>query len=355
MHLRNSKNVGHYLFGRGSFDSLSEILNPRRSLGPVVFLIDHYFENQYLSKRCPIQEGDPVFYVETTDEPTTDQINSIRDRISGTVGAVVGIGGGATLDVAKAVSNLLGNPGRAEDYQGFDLLPGPGIFKVGVPTISGTGTETSRTCVMLNERKNLKLGMNSDYSIFDQIILDSTLSATVPRDQYFFTAMDTYIHCIESLLGKGRHALADAYSDQSISLCREIFMSDDMMSDENREKLMVASFLGGLAIANSNTGIIHPLSYGLSAVFKAHHGMANCIVMDVADEFYPNETVEFREFAKRQGIKIPKGIAAKADRNTFDRLYAVAIRNEKPLMNALGPNFKNILSQEKVFELYRRM
>ena len=103
--------------------------------------------------------------------------------------AVIAIGGGSTLDTVKAVSNLLNNPGVAEDYQGWDLVKNPGIYKIGVPTISGTGAEASRTCVMTNYKKNLKLGMNSEFTIYDQLILDSDLSKTVPRDQYFYTAM----------------------------------------------------------------------------------------------------------------------------------------------------------------------
>ena len=91
-------------------------------------------------------------------------------------------------------------------------------------------------------------------------------------------------HCIESLAGGYRNAIGDAFSDQTLKLCREVFLSTDMQTDENREKLMVASYLGGCAIATSYVGIIHPFSAGLSVVLGTHHCMANCIVMAVMEE-----------------------------------------------------------------------
>ena len=355
--MKNSRTVPYSVFGKGAFQALDEVLAPRRNEGGVVFLVDHYFRNKPLIDMLPTKDGDIVELIDSTDEPTTeliDNLTAIAKKLSA-VGAVVGIGGGCTLDSAKAVSNLLGNGGKAEDYQGWDLLKKPGVYKVGVPTLSGTGAEASRTCVLMNEAKKLKLGMNSEFTVFDQLVLDPDLSKTVPRDQYFYTAMDTYIHCVESLKGSLRHPLADGYSREALRLTEELFESDDMMSDENREKLMVASYFGGCAIANSSTGVVHPLSYGLSVVFHTHHCLANCLVMDTMDEYYGPETKKFREYMYKQGVKLPKGIAANKDEATYKMLYEVAARNEKPLTNALGSDYKRVLTFEKAKALYQRM
>ena len=115
---------------------------------------------------------------------------------------------------------------------------------------------------MTNKKTGLKLGMNSDHTVFDQIIMDPNLTKTVPRNQYFYTGMDAYIHCIESLNGSYRNAIGDAYSAQAVSLCRDVFTSGNMMSDENRSKMMDASYLGGCAIATSYVGVVHPFSSG---------------------------------------------------------------------------------------------
>ena len=156
---------------------------------------------------------------------------------------IVGFGGGITLDTAKAIANLLTNPGSAADYQGWDLVKNPAVHKIGVPTISGTGSEATRTCVMTNTETGVKLGMNSDFTVFDQMVLDPDLTATVPRSQYFYTGMDAYIHCIEALAGSYRNAVGDAYSRETVNLCRQVFLGEDMMSADAREQLMVASYL----------------------------------------------------------------------------------------------------------------
>ena len=166
-------------------------------------------------------------FVDTTNEPTTEGIDQlvaqVREKCEQIPCALVGVGGGATLDTAKAVANLLTNGGKAEDYQGWDLVKKPGVYKIALPTLSGTGAEATRTCVMTNKRTGLKLGMNSDYTVYDQVIFDPDLTATVPRDQYFWTGMDAYIHCIESLSGHYRNAIGDAFSP-NLALCREVFL-----------------------------------------------------------------------------------------------------------------------------------
>lgn len=362
--IRNARNVSRYLYGQGAIADLACILTERRGISntPVVFFIDSFFELHGLpQKLVAVEYADHVIYVDTTNEPTTSQINQLRSRLEAAGAnktppcAIVGIGGGATMDIAKAVSNLLTNGGNAEDYQGWDLVKVPGIFKIAVPTISGTGAESTRTCVMTNPANGLKLGMNSDFTVYDQIILDPDLTSTVPRNQYFYTGMDAYIHCMESLNGSYRNAIGDAYSDQTIRLCRDVFTSENMMSDESRAKLMVASYLGGCAIATSYVGIVHPFSAGLSVVLGLHHCVANCIVMRAMEHFYPEGYREFWHLAERQGASIPEGVCRNLTDAQYDRLHAATIIHQKPLINALGESYKDILTREKTKEIFQKM
>jgi len=348
------------MFGNGAINNLDSILNKKGSkCNYVIYYVDEYFEGSDLIDRLPINKNDELFFIQTKDEPKTSFMNDFRDALVGkdkaNPKAIIAIGGGCVLDTGKAVANLLTNLGSAEDYQGWNLVENPGIYKIGIPTISGTGAETSRTCVMTNPVSGLKLGMNSDFTIYDQLILDPELTKTVSRDQYFYTGMDTYIHCIESLNGKYRNAIGDAFSYQSIALCREVFLSDDMMSDKNREKLMVASYLGGCAIANSFVGVVHPFSAGLSVVLDTHHCIGNCIAMNAMVEFYPKEYAEFTQMAEKQGVEIPKGIASNLDDEIYLKLYNSTIIHEKPLSNALGDNFKDILTLDKITEIFKRI
>ena len=359
--MRNNKNVLRFTIGFGSIDDLEKIIFDieQPSKTPIIFLIDHFFESQSLKSKLPIRDDDIVHYVDTSHEPTTWGIDNIHNKIS-LLGArntsiVIGIGGGSTLDTAKAISNLLTNGGKAEEFQGWDLVRMPGTYKIGIPTLSGTGAESSRTCVMTNTANQLKLGMNSDYSIYDQLILDPDLTKTVPKDQYFYTGVDTFIHCIESLEGKYRNVIGDSFAREAFRLSKEVFLNSDMMDDESREKLMVASYLGGCAIAHSFVGLVHPFSAGLSVVLGLPHGLSNCIALNAMEEFYPDAVAVFHEMVDVQGIQIPREVCSHLSERQLNQIYQASIIHEKPLSNALGKDFKTILTKDKVLEIFNRM
>ena len=360
--IKNVRNVLRYTFGLDSVKELPKLVNDQRNNlnSRVIFFLDIFFKNKNnIKDLVGFKKGDEIIFIPTKDEPSTDFIDKLvndllsKDLINPV--AIVGMGGGITMDVAKAVSNLITNKGRAEDYQGWDLLKKPGIYKIAVPSISGTGAEATRTCVMINPSSGLKLGMNSDYTVYDQLILDPILTKTVPRDQFFYTGMDSYIHCVESLAGSYRNEIGDSYSNQTIKLCRDVFTSDDMMSDDNRSKMMVASYLGGCAIATSYVGVLHPFSAGLSVVLGIHHCLANCISMRAMNEFYPDQYEEFWRMSSMQNIFIPKGVCSNLSSDQLEQLYQSTIVHEKPLTNALGDSYKEILNKSKVIELFKQM
>ncbi len=352
------KNVSNYTIKDNAlleFDAILTSLKVNKNAFVLMF-IDEFFKLGALE--INITRNHFIQFVDTNKEPSTDGIDLLLSQLKG-IGVkpdvIVGIGGGITMDTAKAISNLYTNEGNAEDYQGWDLVKKPGIFKVAIPTILGTGAEATRTCVMTNYRTGLKLGMNSDHTVFDAIIYDNTLSKTVDRNQYFYTGMDAYIHSFEALSGNYRNIVGDSFSEKSIDLCRKTFSSENMMSDENRSFLMIASYLGGCAIATSYVGIVHPLSAGLSVVFGTHHCIANCIVMRAMEEFYPIYYKEFWSFVEINEISIPQDICKNSDDQEFEKLYHASIIHEKPLTNALGADFKSILTKQKVKELFLKM
>lgn len=361
------RNVGSFNFGRGAIADLAGHVTTRRDLARaqgaderVIFVIDQFFRGRKdILSRLPQQDGDVVLIVDTTDEPTIAGIDAlvadVRAQGVSIPATIVGFGGGITLDTAKAIANLLTNPGSAADYQGWDLVKNPAVHKIGVPTISGTGAEATRTCVMTNKATGLKLGMNSDFTVFNHLVLDPDLTATVPRDQYFFTGMDAYIHCIEALAGSYRNAVGDAYSHETINLCQKVFLGDDMMSDQSREDLMVASYLGGSAIATSYVGVVHPFSAGLSVVLGIHHCVANCITMRAMKEFYPEAFDEFWTAVDRQRVVVPEGVARGLTDDQYKSLYDSTVVHSKPLTNALGEDYKKTLTFDKVVELFKMM
>ncbi|MDR2124632.1 MAG: iron-containing alcohol dehydrogenase [Desulfovibrio sp.] len=359
---RNTKNVPYYQLGFGAFASLEGMVDARRSPDSpsALFYVDHFFRGGgKAALPLPARGDDLVVFVDTTQEPTVENIDLLSGEAKAFFGAkkpccVTGIGGGSVLDTAKAVANLLTNPGRARDYQGWELVKNTAVYKIGVPTLAGTGAECSRTCVLVDYSRGLKLGMNSDFTVYDQILLDPALTRSVPRNQFFFTGVDTFMHCFESLRGSYRNVIVDRLSDTAIGLCRDVFLGPgDMQCDDNLEKMMVASYIGGMAAGN--TGAVHPISAALSTVLHLPHGKANCCALSVLGDIYPEEHALFMEMKADNGIDLPSGICRNLSDDCYEALYQASIIHEKPLTNALGPDYKTILSKDRLIALFKAM
>ena len=357
MKFRNFKLVGYVVYGRGSFNQLDEILAPHRKDGqPMVFLVDHFFEGKELVNRVPLRDNDLILFADVTTEPKTIYVDELSTRLKqefGSISGVIGIGGGSTLDLAKAVSLMMNNPGSSADYQGWDLVKFPGVYKVGVPTLSGTGAEVSRTTVLTGPTK--KLGMNSDLTPFDQIVLDPELTRNAPSNQRFYTGMDCYIHCIESLEGTFLNEFSKSYGEKALELCRKVFVDKAGWDDESDDQLMMASYAGGMSIAYSQVGVAHAVSYGLSYLLGTKHGIGNCIVMNHLEEFYPAGVKEFKHMVQKNGIEIPVGICSGLTNAQFDQMIDVSL-GMKPLWeNALGKNWESIMTRDRLRALYEKL
>ena len=357
MQFRNFKMVDYVVYGRGSFNQVDEIIAPhRKGSFPMIFFLDHFFIGKPLASRIPLRGKDKIVYVDVAHEPKTKQVDALAADLKaefGEVSGIIGIGGGSTLDLAKAVSLMMTNPGSSADYQGWDLVKLPGVYKVGIPTLSGTGAEVSRTTVLTGPTR--KLGMNSDFTPFNQIVLDPELTKNVPANQRFYTGMDCYIHCIESLEGTFLNEFSKSYGEKALDLCQKIFVQKDKWDEESDDQLMMASFAGGMSIAYSQVGVAHAVSYGLSYLLGTKHGIGNCIVMNHLDEYYPAGVKEFKYMVEKNKIEIPTGICANLTEEQFDTMINVSL-GMKPLWeNALGPNWESLITKEKLRDLYGKL
>ncbi len=357
---KNFKNIDKVTYGRRAFAQLAETVAPVRkeNKGYFVYVIDNYFKGKPLSTQLQNLPEDLIYFIDVDPyEPTTQQIDTLRDEILQTKGlpsGVIGIGGGSIMDIAKALSLMLTNPGSSTLYQGLNLIKQAGVYHLGVPTISGTGAEVSMTAVLTGPEK--KLGLKCDWTVFNQVILDPELIASVPRDWWFYTGMDTYIHCIESETGIRNNAFSLAYGEQALKLCREVYLGSKAgQTPENDDKLMVASLMGGLSLTYSEVGVCHALSYGLSKILGTRHCYANCLIFQHLGDIYKKGHSEFMEMIATHQIVLPQHLSKDWDEETITKMATVSYNLPFMWHHAFGDNYKEIATLDYIKDLFRRL
>ena len=157
---------------------------------------------------------------------------------------------------------------------------------------------------------------------------------------------------MESLNGTYLNAFSQAYGEKSLELCRKVFLEGGPESDD---QLMMASYFGGMSIAYSQVGVCHALSYGLSFVLGIHHGIGNSIVFDYLEEFYPDGVAEFRQMVAREKITLPRGVVSRATEAQIEKMVDVALILVPLWENALGPQWAQIMTRERIRDFYRKM
>lgn len=350
MDFRIFKQLPRLIYGPGSIKRILELV-PEDINKKTLIIFDVAVRNVVEAEFLNSAEIILIPYDCGRSEPYTHEVSEIIEKYENiwpNVKAIVGIGGGSTMDMAKGLSVGLTNGLNIDKLQGWDIPTKPGVHKIGIPTIFGSGSEASRTAVFHNGTK--KQGVNSDYSMFDSIILDPTLCATVPLKQKIYTAMDCYIHCVESLEGTYINQIASGYAEKALDYCEQYFT--DLKNDE---LIAVASYYGGVSIVNSEVGICHALSYGLSIEFGIRHGLANCIVFNVLDDFYGAHCSRFREVIEKYNIELPRLFNDGIEPDVLDRMVKQTLLMERPLENALGRGWRDEFGRKVIEQLYLKM
>lgn len=344
------------IYGKGSS---SQIIKSISNFSNPLIIIDIYFKNnnsEFLNFLNFKKYN--IFFLDTLLEPSTDLIDNYIKKIiqkNLKIDCVVAIGGGSTLDTGKAISIMLSNDGLTENYVGWNKVKNKAIYKIGIPTIFGTGSESTKTCVLLNKKNYLKLGINSSESVFDEIILDYSFINTVPKNQHFYTAMDTFIHSFESLSGNYRNIFSDNCSEIAMKLFKSSFAEEKLNNEKSNSLLVSASYFGGLGVASSFLGLVHPMSAALSVVFGTKHCISNCIVMRAMKDIYPKYYDEFWAYVEKFKIDVPKNLCKGLTSEKYNDLHKATIVHEKPLANFFGEDFKKILTIDYLSKLFDKI
>jgi len=296
------------LFGRGGLSKLGEIAHETGAKN-VLLVADSALEKYGIIERamaCLREKGiSGKVFQGVEPEPYLDNVEQAA-ALGGSVEAdlVIGLGGGSTMDTAKAAAVLLTNGGKAEDYVGLDKVSLPGTPTIMIPTTSGTGAEVTFTAVFTNRETKAKGGINSPHLYPDIALLDPELTLPLPPAVTAQTGMDAMTHAVESVTSKSSTIFTEALALTAVRLIgenlrRAVFNGEDI---EARENMLMGSLFAGLALANAGVGAAHALAYPLGGFYRIPHGLANAILIPYVMEFnLPAAELQFAKIARAMG------------------------------------------------------
>jgi len=296
------------VFGSGSFDELVEHIKESGGNNPLIVLDKGLSESGFGEKVSALLDKGGMKYamfdgieaepaLELADEGAKIALKEKCD-------AVVGIGGGSAMDVAKAVAVLAANKGKAVDYLGLNKVPGQGLPKIMVPTTAGTGSEVTFTAVFSRKDLKKKEGMNSPYLYPELALLDPQLTLSLPPEPTAATGIDALCHAIESYTSVNSSPMSELVSLEAIDLISSSLRTcvHDGSNLEAREQMLLGSLYAGLGLANAGVGAAHSLSYPLGGKYGISHGLANTIMLPPVMEFnLPAALAKFAIIAEVMG------------------------------------------------------
>ncbi|AWD66686.1 MULTISPECIES: iron-containing alcohol dehydrogenase [Priestia] len=246
--------------------------------------------------------------IDVLPEPTIENIEEVFQAISKEqYDVLIGFGGGSVLDATKILSVLQTNNQSIRELLGTDLVKNPGTPTILIPTTSGTGSEVTPNAIVTLPDEELKIGIVSKYLLPKLVVLDPVLTLSLPRPITAATGMDAFTHSLESFISNKSNLISDMVALESIRLISSSIIEayQNGNSVEAREKMLVGSMYGGMALTSAGTAAVHALAYPLGGKFKIPHGVANSMLLPHVMEFNM-DAIEDRLFlvAEPMGIKI---------------------------------------------------
>jgi alcohol dehydrogenase class IV len=309
--------AGQLLFGRNAVNQLGEIAE-RLGATRILIATDTILEKAGLVEgaRGPVEERHIAVEVFNGGEPepsmrAAEACVAVGRRFQ--PDAVVGLGGGSNMDLAKITAALLTHGGNLRDYLGEDRLPGAIMPVICVPTTAGTGSEVSAASVLTDTDNHIKVGILSNFLRPRVALIDPLLTLTCPARVTADSGIDALTHAIEAFTAvdngdfplpggersvyQGRYALSDCLAEKAISLIganlrRAVATGKDLAA---REGMALGATLAGMAFSNVGVAVVHALEYPVGGATHCSHGAGNGLLLPYVMRF--NMPVRLQEMA----------------------------------------------------------
>ena len=219
---------------------------------------------------------------------------------------IIAIGGGSSMDTAKAIGIIIENPEFADvrSLEGVAPTKKPCTPIIAVPTTAGTAAEVTINYVITDVEKNRKFVCVDTHDIPVIAVVDPNMMSSMPKGLTAATGMDALTHAIEGYITKGAWEMSDMFHLEAIRLISKHLRGAVANTPEGREGMALGQYIAGMGFSNVGLGIVHSMAHPLGAVYNTPHGVANAIILPTVMEYNAPATGEkYREIARAMGVK----------------------------------------------------
>ena len=286
-------------------------------------------------------------YSEIKPNPT---IANVQDGVAAFKAAeadcIVTIGGGSSMDTAKAIGIIINNPEFADvrSLEGVAPTKKHAVFTIAVPTTAGTAAEVTINYVITDVEKKRKFVCVDTNDIPEIAVVDPDMMSSMPKGLTAATGMDALTHAIEGYITKGHCVISDMFHLEAIKLISQSLRGAVQNTPEGREGMALGQYIAGMGFSNVGLGIVHSMAHGLSALYDTPHGVACAILLPVGLEYNKSVAGErYRAVGKAMGVV---GIDEMNDVEAADATIAAV----KQLSADVGipTNLNGILKEEDI-------
>ena len=240
-------------------------------------------------------------------EPSIENVEiAFQEASKGDYQALIGLGGGSSIDVAKMVSILLKHGGDVRNYMGIDRIPGRGVPTIMIPTTAGTGSEVSKFAILDNSQAKTKLGAVSLHLMATLALIDPELTVTMPPSVTASTGADAFIHAVEGYVAVKSTPLSDMMALEAVRIIYEnlpvAFADGENMTA--RYFMSYGSMLGGIVLNLAGGSSSHALGYPIGSLYHVPHGVGCMLTFLVIMEYFAMASVhKFARMAQAMGVR----------------------------------------------------
>ena len=286
-------------------------------------------------------------YSEIKPNPTIENVqHGVESFKRSGADCIVTIGGGSSMDTAKAIGIIVENPEFADvrSLEGVAPTKKHAVFTIAVPTTAGTAAEVTINYVITDVEKKRKFVCVDTNDIPEIAVVDPDMMASMPKGLTAATGMDALTHAVEGYITKGACAISDMFHLEAIRLISENLRGAVQNTPEGREGMALGQYIAGMGFSNVGLGIVHSMAHGLSALYDTPHGVACAIILPTGLEYNASVAgARYRAVGKAMGVE---GIDAMGDEEAANATIAAV----KQLSADVGipTDLKGILKEEDV-------